>query len=144
MSSNAYTKKLAKRSKPVTVADNDNMRFRGAGEIGVTGRRAGKAKPVIAPDNTLQLHGSAKIFLGKEEHPVRYELLTSLHCGLVPSTLSLYGPEKVLRDASRDLVVLEIDGARFKTPVIPITAPGVLDVDALPLFRLIIRAMRFW
>jgi len=61
----------------------------------------------------------------------------------VPSTLTLYGPDKVLREASRDDVVLEINGARFKTPVIPITARGFLSVDAEPFFRLIIRAMRF-
>jgi hypothetical protein len=40
-------------------------------------------------------------------------------------------------------VILEIEGTRFKTPAIPITAPGFLAVDAEPFFRLIVRSMRF-
>jgi hypothetical protein len=107
------------------------------------GHRAGEAgKPVIVPDNTLYLHGPAKIIVDKDEHPIRYELATARYCKLVPSTLILRGPENVLREASRDDVILEIDGEPFKTPVVLYSASDFLAVDAEPFFRLIVRAMR--
>ena len=78
MVSIAYVRKLAKRP-----------------------RDAGANQPMMVPDDTLCLHGPANIVMGKDKHPIRYELSTASFCGLVPSALELRGPENVLREASQ-------------------------------------------
>jgi len=121
MISNAYNRKLAKTHRP---------------------RDAGANRPMIVPADTLCLHGTANIVIGKHKYPVRYKLSTASFCGLVPSALDLRGPENVLREASQADVILEICGARFVAPVILYSAPDFLSVDAEPLIRLVARAAR--
>jgi hypothetical protein len=121
MISKRYHKKLAKGHRPDDV---------------------GTSKPVTVADNTLYLHGSAEIVIGKDKHPIRYELFTARICGLVPSSLILCGPENVLSEASRGDVILKICDAQFRAPVLLYNAPDFLAVDAYPLFRLIGRWAR--
>jgi hypothetical protein len=121
MISKSYNRKLGKGHRP---------------------RDAGANRPMIVPHDTLCLHGTANIVIGKDKHPVRYKLSTSSFCGLVPSALDLRGPENVLREASQADVTLEICGARFVAPVILYCAPDFLSVDAEPLIHLVARAAR--
>jgi hypothetical protein len=104
---------------------------------------AGSDKPAIVPDNTLCLHGPAKIVIGKDKHPIRYELFTSSICGLVPSLLILHGPASLLSEASRRrYVTLEICGAQFRALAFRRWAPNILTVEAARLFELVAHAAR--